>query len=188
MNEVERVHEELRAVGQIVSRSNDISAILAYGEHSAKVLLLVGASYFERQIISAIEEWIHAATQSAAMRHFVLNQAVERKFFSLFNFSADSKNINGFLANFGADYSKWAKEDMKAATIDGNIQQTFLNFCRLRNSLVHSNYATYNIDKTIDEIWTEFERAEKLVRWIEGSFRKFNRMLKFPQMPSATDR
>lgn len=173
MNEVERIYDELRVIGEIISASNDISATSVYGEHSAKVLLLAGASYFERQIISSIEAWINAETPSVAARHFVRHQAVEKKFFSLFDFSANSKNAKAFLSKFGPDYYKWAQEDMKLAAIDENVQETFIRFCRLRNSLVHSNYATYNIDKTMEEIWNEFKKAEIQVKWIEDSFGRF---------------
>lgn len=174
MNEVERIYEELLTIGEIIRLSNDISAISVYGEHGAKVLLLAGTSYFERQIISSIEDWINAETPSIAARHFVRRQAVERKFFSLFDFSANSKNIKAFLSKFGPDYHKWAQEDMKLELVDESAQETFINFCRLRNSLIHNNYATYNIDKTIEEIWGEFKKAEIQVRWIENSFRRFS--------------
>ena len=173
MNEVERIYKELREIGEIVRASNDISTISAYGEHSAKALLLAGASYFERQIISSIERWMDTETQSSAARHFIRHQAVERKFFSLFDFSANTRNVRAFLAKFGSDYNQWAQEDMRVAAVNENIQETFINFIRLRNSLVHNNYATNNIDKTIEEIWDEFKKAEILVTWVEGSFRRF---------------
>ena len=173
MNEVERIYEELKAIGQIVVASNDVSARTDFGAHSAKTLLLAGASNFERRIISSIENHVNTETLSGVIRHFVLHQAVERKFFSLFNFSADAKTINAFFAKFGADYSQWAKDDIKAAGIEKS-QLDFLNFCRLRNSLVHNNYATYNIGKTLDEVWEEYGKALLLVNWVDESFGRFN--------------
>lgn len=173
MNEVERIHEELKAIGQIVGASNDVSAITDFGAHSAKTFLLAGASYFERRIISSIKDHVSAVTTSGVVSHFVLHQALERKFFVLFNFNAEVKNINAFLSKFGPDYSQWAKDDIKDEGIEKN-QLDFLNFCRLRNSLVHSNYATYNIDKTLDDVWVEYGKALLLVNWIEASFGRFN--------------
>lgn len=176
MNEVERIHEELKAIGQIVGASNDVSAITDYGAHSAKALLLAGASYFERRIISSIEDHVNTVTMSDVVRHFVLHQAVERKFFALFDFNADTKNINAFLSKFGPAYNKWAKDDIKLAGVEKS-QLYFLNFCRLRNSLVHNNYATYDINKTLDEVWAEFAKAALLVSWIESSFKRFNKVV-----------
>lgn len=175
MNEVERIHEDLKAIGQIVNASKDVSAISGFGEHSSKTLLLAGASYFERRIISSIGDHINAVTESRVLRHFTFHQAVERKFFSLFDFNGGPKNINAFFKKFGPEYSKWAKTDVAARKdID---QLAFLNFCSLRNSLVHNNYATYSINKTLDEVWGEFRKAEMLVSWIENSFSRFNKVI-----------
>lgn len=177
MNEVERIYEELKAIGQIGVASNDVSARTDFGAHSAKTLLLVGASNFERRIASSIEDHLNNVTTSSVIRHFAFNQAVKQKFFSLFDFNADTKNIKAFLSKFGPDYSNWAKDDMKAAGVDIGNQIAFLNLCRLRNSLVHNNYATYDIIKTLDEVWAEFDKAALLVRWIESSFERFNKVV-----------
>ncbi len=173
MIEVERVHAELLAIETIVTKSGDVSAGTAFSSHSAKVLLLTSASYFERAIISAIEEHLNNGTSSPLIKHFTFHQSVERKFFALFDFSADTKNINGFLSKFGPDFSKWAKEDLKVQGIDMQIQVAFLDLCRLRNSLVHNNYATYDINKTLAEVRSDFDQALKLVRWIETAFTRF---------------
>jgi hypothetical protein len=175
MNEVERVYEELRAIQKVVAASGDVSTISAFGQHSAKSLLLVGASYFERVIIDAIAEHLNKTTSDVAVQHFTFHQAVHRKFFALFDFSADTKNINGFLSKFGPDYNKWAKDNLKAASIENDIQVAFLDFCRLRNSLVHNNYATYDINKTLDDVREHFDRALRLVNWINGSFAAFGK-------------
>ncbi len=173
MNEVERIHQDLVAIEKIVIASNDVSAVAAYGEHSAKTLLLAGASYFERRVTSAVQIYLEASTASDAVKHFTYHQAVDRKFFSFFDFSADAKNINGFLSKFGPAFSIWAKDDMGKAGIDKDAQVAFLDFCRLRNSLVHSNYATFPINKTLEEVKIAFDAASKLLLWIEGAFSKF---------------
>ena len=115
MNEVERIHQELAAVERIVAVSGDISSIIAYGEHGAKTLLIAGASYFERQVISSIEAQLNRSITSPALKHFAYHQAVDRKFFTLFDFSATTNNINGFLSKFGAEFVSWAKDDLSKA-------------------------------------------------------------------------
>lgn len=173
MIEVERVHGELVLIESIIAQSGDMSAATAFASHSAKVLLLTGASYFERAIIGAIEQHVHSGTSSPLVKHFTLHQSVERKFFALFDFSADTKNINGFLSKFGPDFSQWAKEDLKTSGVSADIQLAFLDLCRLRNSLVHNNYATFDINKTLSEVRSDFDKAMKLVTWIESAFTRF---------------
>jgi len=168
------VYAELEAIGVIVDASGDVSAIASYNVNSAKILLLTGASYFERSIVAAIEDHLNTVTPSLTIRHFTFHQSVDRKFFSLFDFSASNKNISGFLSKFGPDFSEWAKEDMRAQGIDADTQAAFLAFCRLRNNLVHNNFATYNIDKTLADVRADFDKALKLVSWVENCLRRFH--------------
>lgn len=173
MNEIERVYEELVEIRKIVISSNDASAIADYGAYSAKVLLLAVASYFERMVISAIQKYLNNSIKSTPIRHFSFHQAVERKFFNFFDFSSNAKNINKFISVFGDDFSLWATNDLKIQGIGQEIQVEFLGLCRLRNSLVHENYATYLINKTLDEIKESFDKASKVVFWINEAFDKF---------------
>lgn len=173
MNEVERIHQDLIAIEAIMVASKDVSAISAYGEHSAKTLLIAGASYFERKVIAAVQVYVEGSTKSSAVKHFAYHQAVDRKFFSLFNFSADTKNINDFLNKFGPTFASWAKSNMPKTGIDKDAQLAFLDFCRLRNSLVHNNYATFPINKTLAEVKSAFDGASKLLDWIEDAFHQF---------------
>lgn len=173
MNEVGRVHGELLGLSEIIAQSGDISAVVNFGEQSAKVLLLVGASNFERRIIACVEKLVQITISTEAVQHFVIHQAVERKFFSMFDFSGEAKNINSFFAKFGTDFASWAKLDLVTENVAPSIQLKFLSFCRLRNYLVHNNYATYAINKTLSEIWDDFIEAEKLVIWLEGCFPRF---------------
>ena len=62
---------------------------------------------------------------------------------------------------------------MPNVAIDKDAQLAFLNFCRLRNSLVHNNYATFAINKTLAEVKTGFDAASKVADWIETSFQRF---------------
>jgi hypothetical protein len=171
VNEVERIHQELVAVASIVIQSGDVFAISDYGEHSAKTLLVAGASYFERTIIEAIKKYAESICGSSALGHYVFYQSIDQKFFALFDFSGQQKNINGFLAKFGAKYRDWAKDDL--AKLDENSQRAFLELCRLRNDLVHNNYATFSIGKTLEEVKSLFDVGLKFVRWVETSFVQF---------------
>jgi hypothetical protein len=184
MNEVERIHQDLLAIKVVVGTTSDISAIAAYGEHSAKTLLLAGASYFERRVTATIQIYVDRATGSGALKHFAYHQAVDRKFFSLFDFSPDVKTINSFLSKFGPNFASWAKSDFLKQGIDKDAQIAFLDFCRLRNSLVHNNYATFSINKTLAEVKSAFDGASKLVVWIAGAFDKFDS--ESPQSEAAT--
>ncbi len=175
MIEVERVWNEITTVRAIVAASNEVSAITIYDTHAAKTLLLAGASYFERRVMAAIEEYVELAAGDGAVKYFVMRQGVERKFFSLFDFSASAKNVNEFFGKFGPDFSAWAKGDLAGLGLTKEDQIAFLDFCRLRNNLVHNNYATYSIGKTLDEVWIAFRAALKLSEWIDTAFVRFER-------------
>jgi hypothetical protein len=179
MNEVERVYEDLVGIQRIVDASNNPSAKTAFAEHSAKTLLTAGASYFERRIMGAIQVYVEASTTKAAVGFFAF-QGLERKFFSLFDFTSSAKNVNVFLAKFGPDFANWAKVDLLKSGIDEEVQFAFVDFCRLRNLLIHSNYATFNINKTFAEVKLAFDAASKFVSWVETAFDRFEKSRQAP--------
>ena len=91
-------------------------------------------------------------------------QALERKYHTMFKWEA--ANINYFLARFGAKYKASMEkaikdnQDLSAATRD------FIFINSQRNLLVHGNFASFNLDAGLEDIWTKFTSAKRLSDWL----------------------
>lgn len=164
MNEVERIHEELVALRQIISNAQSPSDLNAFDVLAAKSLLLAAASYFERQICDGIE---HAAGQTGATPEFVnfiSKQGLKRKFHTLFDW--EKTNVNGFLGLFGPEAKKVMDDEIRSDTKLQSAVQDFLFIGSQRNQLIHNNFASYPLSVDTKEIWEKFGRASMFTEWV----------------------
>ena len=165
---------------QIVLQYNDYKDIYTYlmdqGEISyasyidnvyKKNLILSAASYFECQICEAIKEYAkRVSTADKRIVRLIEKKVLERQYHTLFDW--DRKNTNAFWSLFGEDTKTRVRSQLDA---DDNIEYrdaelAFLEVGRLRNQLVHQNYAEYMVqDLTATEIYKKYERACKFLEF-----------------------
>ena len=138
----------------------EISFLNNYSDVFSKTLLLSVASYFE----DAIKQIVHKillTSESKILKEFIENKALNRQYHTFFNWTGN--NANSFFGLFGEDFKKFMITKVKA---DEDLEQSIKDFLFLgktRNELVHRNYALFNIDMTVEDIYNKFESALKFI-------------------------
>jgi hypothetical protein len=126
-----------------------------------KVLLLAAASEFEAKVCQHIRDYATASATDKKLVIMIDRWILSRNYFRLFEW--DSKNAAPLWGAFGDDFKRHMKtrlkedEDLKASL------SAFLEIGRLRNELVHQDYANYVLLKTSSEIYQMYERATQFV-------------------------
>ncbi|MGG7056073.1 HEPN domain-containing protein [Nitrosomonas sp. ANs5] len=136
----------------------------------AKVLILATASYFEERIITALSDYSDALLNGDEKISSLLKiKALERQYHTLFDWKEN--NANRFFSHFGENIKKKHKEDVSQNEIIRDGEKMFMTLGRMRNVLVHTNFAVTPIDKTHEEIYTMFRDALRFVDYVEEIFR-----------------
>ncbi len=134
-----------------------------------KVLILACASYFEDRIIQIISEYSSVITNSNKLiLSFIKNKGLERQYHTLFDWKEN--NANKFFSYFGDELKSKHKVDLKSSNDLMCYEQDFMFLGRVRNILVHSNFASAAVEETHEEIYEKFKNAIKFIEYIESIF------------------
>lgn len=156
---------------QYLEEKIEISFLNNYSDVFSKTLLLSVASYFE----DAIKQIVHKillTSESKILKEFIENKALSRQYHTFFNWKGN--NANSFFGLFGEDFRKFMiikvkeNEDLEQSVKD------FLFLGKTRNELVHCNYALFNINMTVDDIYNKFESALKFTDSLIPFCEEFN--------------
>lgn len=131
-----------------------------------KVLVLSAASYFE-SVISKLILQLAGESNCKDRRIVKLIQikVIERQYHTLFDWKA--KNTNAFWSLFGEETKNKVRliinedDSLKAA------EQSFIYIGSLRNYLVHENFAEYDVNVTVEEIYTKYKLACVFVSFVK---------------------
>lgn len=166
---VDRLYDEAVAVLQALGRDEDISLRLTAADHFRKALLLAAASYFERRVCDSVVEFVRQSSGSALIENFVRNKAVARQYHTWFRW--DETNANQFFGLFGPEFKAlMASRVGESEELRGSIR-AFLEIGSERNKLVHQDYATFPMEKTLDEVFQLYRSASVFVECLPAAFR-----------------
>jgi len=126
-------------------------------DHFRKTLLLASASYFEDHICNSVAEFVSEHAKSVLIENFVRNKAIARQYHTWFSW--DAKNANQFFGLFGTDFRTAMTEQVKAKPELRMAIEAFLELGNERNALVHQNYATSPMEKTLEEVYALYRSA-----------------------------
>ncbi len=129
---------------------------------ATKTLLLAAASYFEKKMCESILDACRASGSPESHIYFLDKQALSRKYHTMFDW--DKQTLNKFLGLFGEPFKSDANNFLKANSLQQSVQD-FIFINDQRNKMVHSNFASYNIDNVLEEIWVKFESANQFSEW-----------------------
>jgi len=155
---------------QELMRSGEVSFATEYKGQFGKVVLLACASYFETKLSSVV---LNALNPSDCLLtdSFISKKALKRQYHTLFGW--EMKNANSFFGLFGKPFQDYMKEKVKGdSSLDSAIKD-FLELGKLRNQLVHDNYATFILQLTVEDIKKKFESAQVFASAIEPSIADF---------------
>jgi hypothetical protein len=164
IEELYRVSEDLLA---LLDRERELSLRNQVEDQFRKALTLSAASMFESVIKGLIEEFCRSATRGLQELVSVVRIGIlDRHYHTLFDW--DKTNANKFFGLFGEPFKAAANDDVRqdAALEDG--VRAFLTVGRLRNELVHGNYATVAFDTTTGDVMTLYSRARVFTTYLEN--------------------
>lgn len=138
--------------------ASEPSLAVATADALAKSLVLAGASEFEDDVHRFILDFFAEATGGNELAsQFIQRKALFRNYHALFAW--DSRNANTFFALFGPDFKTYAIDRVKEDEGLSAAIRGFLELGSLRNQLVHGNYVTFSLTKTVDEIFALYQSA-----------------------------
>ncbi|MBT1706327.1 HEPN domain-containing protein [Chryseosolibacter indicus] len=174
MNAVDRLKTEYDAIARLLRDRLELSLLNDLNKHFRKVLLLSAGSYFESQISKALSDYVSKATNGdARLVNFLQKAAISGRYHTLFEWGKQNDitqfgdNANKFWSFFGNEFKTQISSEVRGRPEIADAIKAFIEVGHLRNILVHSNLAAYEYDdKTTDEIYFLFKRAEPFVSYV----------------------
>ena len=157
-NRVEELWHDHASLVDYLQAKRQLQLLSRVHDSFRKTLIIAAASYFEVQFTEIIVGLYDEADRGTGiLSEFVRRKAIGRSFSSLFAW--DSSNANYFYNLFGP---KFAESMKKRVQHDGGLADSvnaFLEIGYLRNELVHKNYADFQLNKTLEEIYECYQKA-----------------------------
>lgn len=131
-----------------------------------KVLVLSAASYFESYISSLILQFANdVSNKDKRIVKLIESKVIERQYHTLFDWK--SKNTNAFWKLFGEETKEKVRNTIHNDEVLKAAEQSFLSMGQLRNMLVHENFAEYDVNLTVGEIYAKYKSACTFVSFIK---------------------
>ena len=179
---VDRLYTE--SIGIIQALAGEPSLQSAAGDNFRKSLLLASASHFEHRLTKLVLEFAAEATKgSKLIGHLIRTKAIDRQYHAWFDW--DKNNANKFFSLFGPDFRTrmtnliTARDDLRGAML------AFLELGNDRNRLVHQDYATFPLEKTLDEIYGKYKQALPFINALPTELRECDMVTRETQLGSA---
>ena len=167
---VDRLYSEAIAVLQILDPAAEPSLSPAAANHFRKALLLAAASYFEQRICEHLLAFVRErAGGSILVESFVQNKAIARQYHTWFVW--ERANANQFFGLFGSEFRTAMTAQISVSDELQSSVKAFLEIGNHRNRLVHQNYATFPMEKTLEEIYSLYCQALRFVEMIPAALR-----------------
>lgn len=175
---VAKLKQDFDAIHGIILAKNDVSLATEFNQYFLKNMVLGAASYYEKAITDLLGAYIKKMSGGdERILAFVRRQAFTGKYHQLFTWGAQDKpeepgtSANSFFALFGKEFAEQAKKAVKEdQRLDESIK-AFLLIGHLRNLVVHSNFADYQLQgKTSEDIYVLFNQSEYFVDFLRKHF------------------
>lgn len=154
---VDRLYEESSSVIAALGRGEPSLAIAA-GDNFRKALVLAAASYFEYRVSTCVLDFVQEqANGNDLVVGFVKNKAIARQYHTWFKW--DEANANQFFGLFGSPFKQMMNDRIKASEELRASIRAFLEVGNERNKLVHQDFASFSLEKTLDEIYALYRQS-----------------------------
>jgi hypothetical protein len=168
---VDRLYAEANAVIGLLR--SELSLQVSASDHFRKALLLAAASHFEDRVCNVVLDYVrNRAKGSNLVENFVRNKAVARQYHSWFSW--DANNANHFFGLFGAEFRASMAMRVKGSQEMQAAISAFLELGNERNRLVHQNYASFPMEKTLDEVYSLYKKSETFVNALPAAFKEID--------------
>mgnify|MGYP003381678456 CR=1 FL=1 len=154
---IDRLYEESSSVIEALGRDEPSLAVAA-GDNFRKVLVLAAASYFEHRVSTCVLDFVRErANGNSLIVGFVMNKAISRQYHTWFKW--DETNANHFFGLFGVPFKQMMVERIKASDDLRVSICAFLEVGNERNKLVHQDFASFALEKTLEEIYALYRKS-----------------------------
>lgn len=176
MTPVDILNEEYQSIVAFLDQNAQPSLSSDVNRYFKKVIALSAASYFEHKIQEILIQLVSRETNNNSLViNFFKKKAVCMQYHTYFTWGKKDEpnkpgnNANTFFSLFGDDFKKAVEAEIKASeSLEVSIK-SFLEIGHLRNILVHSNFAAYDIEnKTADEIFFLYKKGLPFIEYIEN--------------------
>jgi RiboL-PSP-HEPN len=134
------------------------SLAFAASDTFRKALVLGAASYFEHRLCACVSEFVHERSGgSGVLVSFVKNKAITRQYHTWFAW--DESHANQFFGLFGAEFRRMMVERVKGREDLKESIRAFLEMGSERNKMAHQDFASFPLEKTLDEIYALYKKA-----------------------------
>lgn len=166
---VDRLYQEASEIVQLFQRSGETSLQNSASDNLRKSLLLAAASHFEHRICTLVVDFVRERSSgSLLVEAFVRNKAISRQYHTMFDW--EKKGANKFFGLFGNEFRTAMVEKMKDEEFAESVK-AFMEIGSERNRLVHLDYATFPLEKTLDEIFALYESALAFIDYLPKALR-----------------
>ncbi|WP_017199563.1 HEPN domain-containing protein [Arthrobacter sp. M2012083] len=148
-------------IRQQLQDAQEWSLLNVYQTDLPKILVVATASRFEREITQHIEDFYREATTYDSATLFVINKALSRQYHTLFAWNENT--ATSFMKLFGAECASNFKSQLDAHDWLATSVKDFLTLGRIRNELVHRDFASFPLDLTVEEVDVRSQSAERFV-------------------------
>ncbi|MCI4624708.1 MAG: hypothetical protein L3V56_01980 [Candidatus Magnetoovum sp. WYHC-5] len=157
---IDAIYKDYKEMDDFFIKNNELN--IAVRKYFSKLLLLSAASFFEKTLTEHILQIVRIHTGGRKIiSEFVKNKAITRQYHTYFNWN--EKNANSFFGLFGRDFKNFMVDIIKSdSNMDESIK-SFLELGQLRNRLVHENFAEFNLEKTVEEVYSLYQSALSFV-------------------------
>lgn len=167
---VDRLYTEASAAIAKLGEAGELSLNISAADNFRKALLLASASYFERYLCESVVLYVQEQTNGCALLdNFVRNKAVNRQYHTWFNWN--DNNANHFFGLFGQEFKSKMITMINGSDELQRAVRDFMELGRERNKLVHQDYATFQLEKTLSEIYALYQSAIIFVNKVPAMLR-----------------
>lgn len=168
---IDRLFEESTELTKALQVTPELSLQVAAGDCFRKALLLAAASYFEHRVCSEVLDFVRERSGgSVLVESFVRNKAISRQYHSWFEW--EGNNANKFFSLFGTGFRSAMGERIRESASLRSAIKAFLEIGNERNKLVHQDYATFALEKTLDEVYQLYQAALPFINSLSTVFRE----------------
>jgi hypothetical protein len=176
MDVVDSVNEEYLSIVNFLDTSMQPSLSSDTNKYFKKIIVLSSASYFEDQIQNILINFI--AKESGGNEKvisFFKKKAIGMQYHTYFNWGEKNnaekpgKNANSFFSLFGDEFKKIMESEINKNDTIKDSMKCFIEIGHLRNILIHSNFAAYNLDnKTTEEVYNLHKKSLVFIEFIRN--------------------
>lgn len=160
---IDRLLERHSQISAFLESQNEVSLKSYADDEFRKVLVLSIASYFEHQIIDSVTRLAESA-KPEQVENLIKSKAIARQYHTYFDW--ESRNANRFLSLFGSKFKSEVSTEINMDRSLGEGCESFLTLGRVRNRLVHENFADFNLDYALEDIVDLYEKALSFVAFL----------------------